>query len=168
MCKWGGHHKEYGNCGCFFLLCYTCEGGKGLHGECINIMTQVLQTKDGSLLQGLTIQNTYTKLRKVARMQLWWWGIAQPSCKLSKRKPWWPGQWLQTVVPELLVETSLPEGEDKPQSPHMSKLTIRQRQGKPFEELDLSGLELWPRELAGSDHQLLAEYHDVFSLELLN
>ena len=29
---WGGHHKEYGDCGCFFLLHYTCEGGEGLHG----------------------------------------------------------------------------------------------------------------------------------------
>ena len=33
-------------------------------GECINIMTQVLQTEDGTLPWGLTIQNTYTELRK--------------------------------------------------------------------------------------------------------
>ena len=33
-------------------------------GEHINIMVQALQTQDGSLPQGLTIQNTYTKLRK--------------------------------------------------------------------------------------------------------
>ena len=32
--------------------------------ECINIMVQALQTQDGSLLQGLTVQNTYTDLRK--------------------------------------------------------------------------------------------------------
>ena len=37
---------------------------KAYMGEHINIMTQALQTKDGSLLQGLTIQNMYTKLRK--------------------------------------------------------------------------------------------------------
>ena len=30
--------------------------------ECINIMAQALWTEDGSLLQGLTIQNTYTEL----------------------------------------------------------------------------------------------------------
>ena len=35
---------------------------KAYMGECINIMTQVLQTKDGSLPQGLTIQNVYTEL----------------------------------------------------------------------------------------------------------
>ena len=37
---------------------------KAYTGECINVMTQALQTKDGSLPQGLTIQNVYTELRK--------------------------------------------------------------------------------------------------------
>ena len=37
---------------------------KAYTGEWINIMTQALQTKDGSLPQGLTIQNAYTELRK--------------------------------------------------------------------------------------------------------
>ena len=37
---------------------------KAYMGECINVMTQALWTKDGSLLQGLTIQNAYTELRK--------------------------------------------------------------------------------------------------------
>ena len=37
---------------------------KAYTGEHINIMTQVLQTKDGSLPPGLTIQNAYTELRK--------------------------------------------------------------------------------------------------------
>ena len=55
-----------------------------------------------------------------------------------------------TAVPELLAETRLPEGADKPEGPHMPKLTIRQKQGKLFKELDLSGLELWPLELADS------------------
>ena len=33
-------------------------------GECINIMVQALQTQDGSLLQGLMVQNTYIELRR--------------------------------------------------------------------------------------------------------
>ena len=55
-----------------------------------------------------------------------------------------------TVVPELLVETRLLEGKDEPQSPHTPKLTVRQRQGRLFEELDLSALELWPLEFTDS------------------
>ena len=38
--------------------------GRAYTGECINIMVQALQTEDGSLPQGLTVQNTYTKLRQ--------------------------------------------------------------------------------------------------------
>ena len=37
---------------------------KAYLGECINVMVQALHTQDGILLPGLTIQNTYTKLRK--------------------------------------------------------------------------------------------------------
>ena len=44
-------------------------------------------------------------------------------------------------------------------------MTVRQRHGKLFDELDLSGLDSWPLELADAACQLLAEYHDVFSLD---
>ena len=54
---------------------------------------------------------------------------------------------------------------DEPQDPHTPKLTARQRHGKLFDELDLSGLDSWPLELADATHQLLAEYHNVFSLD---
>ena len=40
------------------------KAGRAYMGECINVMVQALQTQDGSLLQGLTVQNMYTKLRK--------------------------------------------------------------------------------------------------------
>ena len=38
--------------------------GRAYMGECIDVMVQALQTQDGSLPQGLSVQNTYTKLRK--------------------------------------------------------------------------------------------------------
>ena len=40
------------------------KADKAYMKECINVMIQVLQTKDGSLPQGLTIQNAYTELQK--------------------------------------------------------------------------------------------------------
>ena len=44
-------------------------------------------------------------------------------------------------------------------------LTIRQGHGKLFDELDLSSLDSWTPELVDAAHQLLAKYHDVFSLD---
>ena len=40
------------------------KAGRAYTGEHINVMVQALQTEDGSLPQGLTVQNTYTKLRQ--------------------------------------------------------------------------------------------------------
>ena len=40
------------------------KAGRAYKGECINIMVQALWTEDGSLLQGLTVQNTYAELRQ--------------------------------------------------------------------------------------------------------
>ena len=37
---------------------------KAYLGECINVMVQALHAQDGTLVPGLTMQNTYTKLRK--------------------------------------------------------------------------------------------------------
>ena len=68
-------------------------------------------------------------------------------------------------VPKLPVEAQLQEGVDKPQNPHTPKLTVRQRHGKLFDELDLSGLDSLPLELADATCWLLAEYHDVFLLD---
>ena len=39
------------------------KAGRAYTGEHINIMVQALQTEDGSLLQGFTLQNTYIELR---------------------------------------------------------------------------------------------------------
>ena len=43
---------------------------------------------------------------------------------------------------------------------------IRQRHGRLFDELDLSGLDSWTPELAEKACWLLTKYHDVFSLDL--
>ena len=53
-----------------------------------------------------------------------------------------------------------------PHNSHTPRLTVRQRHGKLFDELDLSGLDSWTPELADAAHWLLAKYHDVFSLDL--
>ena len=62
-------------------------------------------------------------------------------------------------------EVQLLEGADEPQDSQTPRLTIRQRHGKLFNELDLSGLDSWAPKLADAAHWLLAEYHDVFSMD---
>ena len=68
-------------------------------------------------------------------------------------------------VPEPPKGEQLQEGADKSHDSHTPRLTVRQRHGKLFDELDLSGLVSWTPELADAAHWLLAEYHDVFSLD---
>ena len=72
-----------------------------------------------------------------------------------------------TQVPEPLVQTGLTGamGEVEDDGHQMPKLTMKQRQEKLFEELDLSGLESWPSKLVVSTKSLLAEYHDIISWE---
>ena len=48
------------------------------------------------------------------------------------------------------LPTNLLEGVEGPHSLQVPKLTVRQRQGKMFQELDLGGLESWPPELVDS------------------
>ena len=70
-----------------------------------------------------------------------------------------------TQVPEHPVQTGLTEVPEEDHSHQTPKLTVKQRQEKLFEELDLSGLDSWPSELAASIWSPLAEYHDIFTLE---
>ena len=62
-------------------------------------------------------------------------------------------------------EEELPERADKSHEPHTPRLTIRQRHGKLFDELDLSGLDDWAPKLVDTACWFLAKYHDMFSLD---
>ena len=134
--------------------------------ECLNVMVQALHAQDGTLLPGLTMQNTYTELRKGSKKAV----------VVVQNNTAYP-QTLQRKTPVARAISMLPV--PKPPKPeslqvendtcpdlHTPKLTVRQRRGKLFNELDLSGLDSWAPELADAAHQLLAEYHDVFSLDL--
>ena len=134
-------------------------------GEHINIMVQALWTEDSSLLQGLTVQNTYTELRRgskktvmVVRNNTAYSQTLQKKTPVARAVAVHP-------VPKPPRESQLQEGSDEPQNPHAPKLTARQRHGKQFDKLDLSGLDSWPQGLADAAHWLLAKYHDMFSLD---
>ena len=48
----------------FSSLMVPVRVGRSYTGGCITIMVQALWSEDGSLLQGLTVQNTYIELRQ--------------------------------------------------------------------------------------------------------
>ena len=128
-------------------------------------MAQALWTEDGSLLQGLTIQNTYTELGQGSKKAVMVVRNSAASPQTLQKKTPLARAVAATLLPESPVEAQLQEGGNEPQDPCAPKLTVRQQHGKLFDELDLSGLDSWTPELADVAHWLLAEYHDVFSLE---
>ena len=138
---------------------------KAYLGECINVIVQALCTQDGTLLLGLTVQNTYTKLRK---------GSKKADIVVQNNTAYLQTLWKKTPmaravptlpVPEPPESESLQDRNDMHPNLQTPKLMVRQRHGKWFDELDLSGLDSWAPELADAACQLLAKYHDVFSLD---
>ena len=133
-------------------------------GECLNVMVQALYIQDGTLLPDLTMQNTYTELRKGSKraVVVVWNHTAYPQT-LRKKTPVARAIPIQ-LIPQISKPGSLPVQDEVCQDLQTPKLMIRQRHGKLFDELDLGGLDSWAHELADKACQLLAEYHDVFSL----
>ena len=112
-------------------------------GECLNVMVQSLHVHDGTLSPGLTVQNMYTELRKGSKkvVVIVQNHTAYPQM-LQKKTP------VVQMIPVQLVPgapepDSLPDQKEVCPNPETPKLTIRQRCGKLFDELDLSGLESW-------------------------
>ena len=139
---------------------------KAYTGECINIMVQALGTKDGSLPQGLTVQNTYTELRQGSKKAVMVVRNSMAYLQTLQKKSPLARAVAAHQVPKPPIEAQFLEGVDEPRDPHTPKLSVRQRHGKLFNELVLSGLDSWPPELADASHRLLAKYHNVFSLDL--
>ena len=133
-------------------------------GARLNVMTQALHADEGPLPQGLTIQNAYTEMcngsQNVAIMVRNSTAYPQTLKMISVVRV-----VAANLVPEPQMWPGMVEALDEAQGIQMQKLTAEQRQEKLFEKLDLSGLGSWPPKLANSTWSLLAEYHDIFSLE---
>ena len=134
-------------------------------GECLNVMVQSLHVQDGTLSPGLTMQNTYTEVRKGSKKAV----VVVQNHTAYPQTLWkkTPVAWMIPVqlVPGAPEPDSLPDQKEVCPDQQTSKLTIRQRRGKLFDELDLSGLDSWAPKMADKACQLLAKYHDIFSLD---
>ena len=62
-------------------------------------------------------------------------------------------------VPPATIEVAMGD------TPEKRALTEKERHEELFKKLDLSGLDKWDQDLAKKARSLLAEYHDLFSLE---
>ena len=94
------------------------------------------------------MQNTYAELRQGSKKAV---VVARNSTAypqtLQKKTP--VARAVAALpVPEPPKEAQLQEEGNDPQDPHTPTLTLRQRHGKLFDELDLSGLDSWPPKLA--------------------
>ena len=128
---------------------------KAYLGYCINVMVQALYAQDGTLPPGLTVQNTYTELRKGSKKAV---VVVQNNTAYSQtlRKKTPMARAISVLpVPEPLKPESLQMEDNVNLDLHTPKLMIRERHGKLFDEL------------ADEACQLLVDYHDVFLLDLV-
>ena len=128
-------------------------------------MNQALHAEDGSLPQGQTVQNAYTELCSGSKNVTVVVRNSMAYPQTLKKKTPMARAVMVTQIPELPMQIGLTEALEEHLGHQMSKLTMKQRQEKLFEELDLSGLESWPPELVASAQSLLAECHDIFLWE---
>ena len=115
-------------------------------GDCINVMVQALWTQDDSLPQGLTVQNTYTELRKGSKKAV---VVVQNNAT-----------YLQTLCkksPVARVLAALPV----PEPPRVSNC----EKGLIIWWIGLKQPGFMDPKLADAAHWLLAKYHDMFSLD---
>ena len=134
-------------------------------GEEINVMTQALCIEDGSLPQGLVVQNGYMELHSGNKNVTLVVRNSTIYPKTLRKKTPVARAAMLTWILEVPVQIRSMEASEKEYGHQMPRITVKQQQEKLFKELDLSRLESWPQELVEAAWPLLAEYHNVFSLE---
>ena len=122
---------------------------KAYFGERLNVMVQALHAQDGTLPPGLTMQNMYAELRKGSKKAV----------VVERNNTTYPlTLWKNTPVARVISVLPVPESPE-PESLqvkdntcsdlHAPKSMVRQRCGKLFDELDLSGLDSWTHRVGG-------------------
>ena len=134
-------------------------------GAWLNVMTHALCAGKGPLPPGLMIQNTYTEMCKGSKNVAIVVRNSMAYPQTLKKKIPMARVVVTKWVPEPQVWPGMIDALDEAQDIQTQKLTTEQRQEKLFEKLDLSGLGSCLPEPVDSTHSLLAEYHNIFSLE---
>ena len=129
-----------------------------LHGCRLNMMTHVLEKRSPSLPLGIDVQTAYATLANGShRVPVVLRNNTQDWLKIKKGIP-----LARMVTANAIPKVTHVLPAEKPHE--QSTLTEAERQELLLEELDLTGLEAWPREQAEKARSLLKEYHNIFSL----
>ena len=141
--------------------CKAIHGRTGLllMGYKLNVMTHGLEKKSPQLPLGVKVPSSYATLTM---------GNNRITVVLRNNTNEWVEVQKGVLIPRMVTANMIPPA-DLSSSPvktsdlgHMSE---KERQQTLFEKLDLSGLESWDTKAAKQARSLLAEYHNLFSLE---
>ena len=125
----------------------------------MNVMTHGLEKRSPLLPLGIEVQSTYaTQSTGSNRVVVVLRNNTRDWIKIGKGTP----------VAQMVAANQVPRvidtiSADKPKQ--QPTLTEAERQDLLLDKLDLSGLEAWPVEEVEKAHDLLREYHNIFSLE---
>ena len=130
-----------------------------LHGYRMNMMTHGLEKRLPSLPLGIDVQTVYATLAD---------GSNRVTVVLRNNTRDWLEIKKGVPIARMVAANEVPKVTNlfsAEQTKEQSTLTEVERQDLLLEKLDLSGLEVWPKEQAEKARSLLKEYHDIFSLE---
>ena len=105
-------------------------------------------------LKELTVQNTYTELRKGSKKAVVVVWNNTPYPQTLKKKTPMARVVATSPVPKSPKGEQLQERAGKSHDSYTPRLRVRQRHGKLFDELDLSSLDSWTPELVDAACQL--------------
>ena len=137
-----------------------------LLGNNMYVMTQSLKGGDGPHLPNdLSVVNTYTEVISGSKQVT----VVVKNLKaisITIAKGIKVTQVVAAnVVPPVKLALNTLEKLDEIQGIQWMKITVGQRKKLLFQQLDLSGLDMWSDRNQVAAQALLAEYHDIFSLE---
>ena len=100
-----------------------------------------------------------------SELQSWWriWLLLWSPLLGESRIAWVVAA---NAIPRIEASPRTLERLDKMQGIQRSRMSVQQREEALFQQLGLSGLEVWSSQNQTATHTLPAEYHDIFSLDL--
>ena len=141
--------------------CKAIHGRTGLllMGYRLNLMTHSLEKKSPQLPLGVKVLSSYATLTT---------GNNRITVVLRKNTNKWVEVQKGVPIARMVTVNMIPPA-DLSSSPvktsDSGRMSKEERQQTLFEKLDLSGLESWDAKAAKQARSLLAEYHDLLSLE---